>query len=931
MNVLAEIVISKSTIALGLCSGLSYAMLAVGLVLVYRATKVINFAHGEIGAFGAAVLGILVVDHGWNFWLALLVAIAIGAAVGALVEVLVVRRLFHRPRFVLLIATIGVSQVLFFAQAALPSVRNQGPYPTPIDRVLQIDQFFLRSEHFMVLALVPALIAGVTLFLNRNPHGLAIKACAENADAAQLGGISIRRVSSFVWVLAGVLATLTTVLVNPLKGAVVGAPSIALGPGLLLRALIAVLIGRFVSLPWVLAGGIGVGIVEALLFSNVQNPGTTDAVLLVAACVLVLWRGRTMAIDHGGSWFDASRAAAGDGNRGRRTRQWGIAAAVGFGVLLPLVASSSSQSFLFSRMLIFALVALSVTVLTGWAGQLSLGQFGFVGLGAMTTAALVDRGMPFGAAAVYATFASALAAVLLGTPALRVRGPLFAVLTLAFAVAANGWILNQSWFLGDRTLANIPRGELGPIDLGSQRTYYYLCLVVVVLAGLGLGRLRRTGVGRAIVAVRDNERGAASYTISPALAKLTAFGVSGALAGLAGALLGGLQVQFGTDTFRPDLSFLVVTIAVIGGLGSVPGALLGAVYVLGVPAMFGHSLEVQLLTSGAGLLLLLLVLPGGLVELATRVGRRVMAAAGRGAATEGVPAATTAMPVVAVGGVVPSDVDLDLAERPVALRAGDIVVRFGGVVALDGVTVQAREGQVVGLMGTNGAGKSTLMDVIGGYRRADGGRVELFGEDVTHLSAHERARRGMGRVFQDARLFGDLTVSETVRLALEHQERSELVPSLLGLGPSRRAERRKQARAAEVVAMLNLERYADTPIADLSTGTRRIVELAGQIALGSRILLLDEPTAGVAQKDAEAFGPLIKQVQTDLDATVLLIEHDLPLVMSVSDRVYCLGAGKVIAEGPPDSVRNDPSVIASYLGTDDRAIFRSGVLEEAAP
>ena len=929
MGVLAEIVVSKSTIALGICSGLSYAMLAVGLVLVYRATRVINFAHGEIGAFGAAVLGILVVEHQWNFFAALAVAIVIGGLVGALVEVLVVRRLFHRPRFVLLIATIGVSQILFFAQAALPSVGQPGPYPTPIQRVLAIDQFFLRSEHFMVLLVVPATIAAVALFLNRHPQGLAIRACAENADAAQLGGISIRRVSTFVWVLAGVLATLTAVLVNPLKGAVVGVPSIALGPGLLLRALVAVLIGRFVSLPWVLAGGIGVGIVEALLFTNVQNPGATDMVLLVIAGVLVIWRGRSMVVDDGSGWFDTSRATAdADETAARPTRRLWMGGAVAFGALLPLVASDSSQAFLFSRMLIFALVALSVTVLTGWAGQLSLGQFGFVGLGAMTTAALVDRGMPFGAATLYATVAAAAAAVVVGAPALRVRGPLFAVLTLAFAVAANSWILNQSWFLGDRTLANIPRGSIAGVDLGSQRTYYYLCLAVVVLVALGVGRLRRTGVGRAILAVRDNERGAASYTISPSVAKLTAFGLSGALAGLAGALLGGLQVQFGTDSFRPDLSFLVVTIAVIGGLGTVAGAVLGAVYVLGVPAMFGHSLEVQLLTSGAGLLVLLLVLPGGLVELAGRVRDRALAAIGRRRPPAEVPAPTPATSLVAGGDATPRQaVD---ADAPVALRAVDIVVRFGGVVALDGVSIEARQGEVVGLMGTNGAGKSTLMDVIGGYRQAQGGRVELFGEDVTQLSAHERARRGMGRVFQDARLFADLTVSETIRLALEHDERSELVPSLLGLGPSRRSERRKRSRAAEVIAMLNLERYANTPIADLSTGTRRIIELAGQIALGSRVLLLDEPTAGVAQKDAEAFGPLIQRVQRDLDATVVLIEHDLPLVLSVSDRVYCLGAGQVIAEGLPDEVRNDPSVISSYLGTDDRTILRSGALAGGA-
>jgi ABC-type branched-subunit amino acid transport system ATPase component len=229
----------------------------------------------------------------------------------------------------------------------------------------------------------------------------------------------------------------------------------------------------------------------------------------------------------------------------------------------------------------------------------------------------------------------------------------------------------------------------------------------------------------------------------------------------------------------------------------------------------------------------------------------------------------------------------------------------------------------VGLIGSNGAGKSTLVAAIAGSVRIDGGRIELIGEDVTDLPAHVRARMGLGRVFQDARLFGDLTVRESVMLALEARERSELVPSMLGLPPSLRAERRKEVEAAELISFLGLERYADFFVSDLSTGTRRITELACLGALRPRMILLDEPTAGVAQREAEAFGPLIVSIASELGATLVLIEHDIPLVMSISDRVYCLEAGAVISEGKPDIVRKDPRVIAAYLGTDERAIRRS--------
>jgi ABC-type branched-subunit amino acid transport system ATPase component len=189
----------------------------------------------------------------------------------------------------------------------------------------------------------------------------------------------------------------------------------------------------------------------------------------------------------------------------------------------------------------------------------------------------------------------------------------------------------------------------------------------------------------------------------------------------------------------------------------------------------------------------------------------------------------------------------------------------------------------------------------------------------------------MGRIFQDARLFGDLTVREAVMVALEARERSELLPSLLALPPSGRAERAKRAPADEVIAFLGLGRYADLPIASLSTGSRRIVELACLLAQEARLLLLDEPTAGVAQREAEAFGPLIASLRGELDATVVIIEHDIPLVSAMSDRLYCLSLGEVIAEGTPDQVRADPAVVAAYLGTDERAIARSGATTLVAP
>ena len=921
--------IRSDIVLIGLFTGLAYAVLAAGLVLVFRATRVINFAYGEMGALGAAILPVLVFNYNWPYAIALPAVVALGAVLGGVVELGVVRRLFQAPRLVLLVATIGVSQLLFFFQLILPDITNATRYPVPIDRSVEIGGLIWRGEHFMVLAFVPAIIAGLTIFLTRTPYGVAIRASAENADSARLAGISVRRISTLVWVLAGVLSTLTAVLVRGLSGQLLSLPTVAVGPSLLLRALTAALVARLTSLPLALAAGIGIGVVEAILFTNVANPGIVDLVLFGAVLFLVLVRGRGIAEEQAGTWSlspkvkaipPALRSAAWV----RRLPLIAGGSLVLVALLLPLVINAS-QTFLMSRMLIYAMIGLAITVLTGWAGQVSLGHFAFVGIGALGTAAFVRHGVPFGVAVVYSSVAGVLAAVLIGTPALRIRGLLLAVTTLGFAVASRAWIFGQDIFLAGGTVATVARPKWGPVDFFAQRPYYYLCLAILVGAVLVVARLRRSGIGRSLIAVRENEAGAAAFTVSAARTKLTAFAVSGGLAALAGAMLAGLTVQFGAEIFEPDESLRVVAMTIIGGLGSVSGAILGAVYVIGVPAIFNNAPEARLLSSGVGMLILLLYFPGGLVGLVYRARDALVGLAQRHArpATQATAVVTTLKPAPVAAAT--SEIgDAAPSRAAPALSVRSVTVRFGGRTALDNATLEVAPSELVGLIGSNGAGKTTLMNVISGFIAPTEGRVTLAGVDVTGLRPHERAQLGLGRVFQDARLFGDLTVRESVQVALEAREHSELVPSMLALPPSIRAERRKATDADELVGFLGLGRFADKFISDLSTGTRRIAELACLLALDARMLLLDEPTAGVAQREAEAFGPLIRRIQEELGATVLIIEHDIPLVMSISDRVYCLGAGRVIASGKPDAVRSDPDVIASYLGTDERAILRSG-------
>lgn len=939
---------ASQAVMIGLVTGLTYAAFAAGFILVYRSTGVLNFAHGETGAFCVALFVLLIVQFNVNWWLAFVLSVLAGAAIGMVVELIVVRRLFHSPRLVLLIATIGVSQVLVFAKVSLPKVITGGPIPLPFQVTWTFGDVRLMAREVVVIAIVPALIALLAWFMTRTRFGLAVRASASNADTARVYGTSPRRTSTIVWTISGGFAATTAILIAPLQGInAAQAGTAAIAEPLLLRVLVVSLLARMRSLPGALVAGLGVGVVEQLVRSNVQstNRSIVDLYLFLAVLVIVVFVKRIRVDD--GSWSLSPRTRP----IPERLRQFwwvrnlsaiGFAVIFGFFALLPLVVTTASGTFIWTNIIVWSIIVMSMTVLTGWAGQLSLGQFALVGLGGMTTVALTrghDIPVPFGlfelslelpwfVALVLATAVGVAAAVLVGLPALRVKGLFLAVTTLAFAVAAASWLFDQDVFTGGSTTprpVRKPAIDWGPLEIdfgASRRSFYYLCLVALILTTWVVARIRRTGSGRSMIAVRENEDMAAASTVSPARMKLTAFAVSGGIAAMAGGLFVTLQPSLQPTTlFAAGASLAVVATAIIGGLGSIAGPILGTLWVRGIPELIPDELDdlVRLLTSDIGLLILLMYFPGGLLQVVYKVRDSVFDYAEARlpeAETVKAPAAAKAVPTR------PDTTWPELSPGQPALATHGVTVRFGGNVAVRDVSISVAPGELVGLIGTNGAGKSTLLNAISGFVPAEG-RVEVLGQDVSSMSAARRHGVGLGRGFQAARLYPDLTVRESMMVALEAREKSLLVPSMTGLPPSPSAERRKRKEADELVDYLGLGRYAEQFIANLSTGTRRIVELGSLLAVDAKVLLLDEPTGGVAQRETEAFGPLIKRIQQELDASVVVIEHDMPLIMAISDRVYCLEAGTVIAEGTPAEVRNNPAVIASYLGTDERAIQRS--------
>lgn len=916
-------------VTLGLVTGLTYGVLGLGLTLVYRTTRILNFAHGEIGALPAVLVPVLVINSGWSYWLVVPMALLCAAALGGLTELLVIRRLSDAPRLILLVATIGVSQVLLVLNLIIPRegelARSQ--FPVPFDWSFTVGNYRVSPGQILILLVSPLALVALSTFLNRTNVGMASRASAENAEAAELAGVPVRRVSLLVWIIAGLLAGVSAILVGPTKPLLT---SVALGPSLMLRALAAAMIGGLVSLPAVFAGGIGIGVLEALVSFNYPTGGTLEAVLFVVVVFSLMVRRGLGQLARGGeesSWSLAGVVRSLPPRLARRADVRGARAvamvALALSAVLVPLPFGSSEHVLMTSVVLFALIGLSLVVLTGYAGQVSLGQFAFVGLGAVVGGRMLQLGYPMGMAMLYSVLAGGVAAVVLGVPALRIRGLFLAVTTLAFSVATSTWVFGQSWLVttvGSRSSTTIPRPVLFGIDMQLTRNYYYFCLVVFAAVALMVHRLRSSGIGRAMVAVRDNEPSAATLSIPPRRIKLTAFVLSGMIASLGGYLYGGLLVTFSSGNFGPVESLNLLSMVIFGGVTTITGAVLGALWVRGIPFFFGSN--IGLISSGMGLLVVLLLLPGGLSSLVFSLRDRLVA----WLTGESVDVVTDSderpRPVLAPRPAPPPEPQGTPAPVP-ALEGRDITVRYGGIVAVDRASLSVAHGEVVGLVGPNGAGKTTFFDVLSGQISPDEGEVLLDGEEISWLRPEERALLGMSRTFQQARLFDGLTVTDAFKLALERHEPSEVVPSLLALPPSLAAEQRKQLRAGEIVELLGLEPFAHRNVSELSTGTRRLAELGCTIALGADLLLLDEPTAGIAQREVEAFVPVVKDIQRHLGASVVIIDHDIPMISSMVDRLYVLSAGKVIAAGHPDDVRRDPTVVAAYLGTDERAINRS--------
>ncbi len=620
----------------GLFYGLGYGLLALGLVLVYRTNRVLNFAQGQIGVIAAVFLVKLTADFKFNYWFALVLSIGLAAFVGALSE-LILRRLFTRPRVLVMVATIGLSYVLL-ALTALPFIRPSNlykPVPVPFDLSITLGPVIITPTEVLTLIVAPIVTVALVLAVRFTSWGLSMRAMSENADSARLSGVWIRRTSTLTWTVAGALSAFTAILNAPNQ---TSALTQALSPDLLLYALTAALIGAMINLTVAFIAGVGMGVFLEILEWNVPSPAKQQLVIFIVVIAVLLIR--VGGLRKGARTADRSTWAhgavttmrAGADQLRRRVSTLGIWLSVAVAVLLPFVLSVGNNVLL-SQICIYAVIALSLTMLTGWAGQVSLGQFGLVAVGTLVAVHL-GTSVPLPLVMLYGGAVTAVVAILVGLPALRMPGLFLAVTTLAFAIFMQNAVLatpcitvpgiNKTLCTGlpNPAYTFVNRPSLFGISLASQRSFAWFSVGVLLLSVFMVRIWRDKGVARRLVAVRDNELTAAAMGIPILRTKLLAFGLSGFMAGYAGVCFAFATQQINnTDiTFDPTTSFVIISMVVIGGLGSIPGAILGALYLEGLPAIFGANQTIQFITSGLGLIAFILYLPGGLAEVLHRTG-----------------------------------------------------------------------------------------------------------------------------------------------------------------------------------------------------------------------------------------------------------------------------------------------------------------------
>ncbi|WP_264764182.1 ABC transporter permease subunit [Frankia tisae] len=913
---------------LGLGNGAVFGALALALTITYRSSGIINFATGSIALLAAYIYAYLrsgqlidlipglptTIDIGGDLPMgaALPIAVALSALLGLGLHLVIFRPLRNAPPVAKAVASLGVSlaiTALIAARMGTTAVAVDPIFPTDLWKAGSIN---VPSDRVYLAITVLVLATAVSIVFARTRFGLATRATASSEKGAYVSGISPDRVAAGNWMISSAAAGLVGILIAPIVPLIPVSYTLFIVP-----ALAAAIMGRFQHVLWATIAGIVIGALqsEAQYLQNsydwLPSSGLPELVPLILILVVLVVRAQPL----------PGRGAVITRNLGRAPRPHNVVlptvVPTALGVVGLIAFTGDLRDGLISTF-VYAVIALSVVVVTGYAGQVSFAQLPLAGVAAFLVGPISEHlhiAFPF--APIVAALGATVVGVVIGLPALRIRGLTVAVVTFALAFALEAlWFRNLD-FVGSSGAA-VPNPEIFGWNLGvgsgsdfPRVTFGVLCLLVLVLVGLGVAWLRTSTLGSQMLAVRANERSAAAAGVNVVRVKLAAFALGAFIAGIGGALL---AYKFGNVTNDPFTAIVGLTFfgtVYLAGTTSVSGGILAGVTVVNGLV---YALVDKVVSTGvwyeavAALLLILTVVfnPEGIVGPAHQVIERRRS---RAAGTRSDALVAPEDAVVAQAGEIVADAAAAASGPAVVFGDGaepvltvhDLTVRYGGVLAVDNLSLSVPPGRIVGLIGPNGAGKTTAIDAISGFARATGS-VALADQDLSVLRPHERVRAGLGRTFQAIELYEDLSVRENVSVGLT-------------AGASRReAGSSRSEEVAATLTLLRLTAVADRPAGELSQGQRQLVSIARALVGRPRVLLLDEPAGGLDTVESHWLGQRLRDIRAS-GVTILMVEHDMSLVLSLCDEIHVLNFGKVIAHGTPADIRSHPAVAQAYLGS----------------
>ncbi|GAA12967.1 branched-chain amino acid ABC transporter permease/ATP-binding protein [Gordonia alkanivorans] len=898
-------------LVLGLGNGAVFAALGLALVMTFKSSGVVNFATGAVALYAAYTYAFLrqgellnpipgfptTISLGSDVGVAVavLISVVIAAILGIILYLLVFRPMRAAPALAKAVAAIGLMLVI----QALIALRVGENTPS-VGPIFKVDTFKIGSsavptDRLLLAVVIVGLAICAGLVLRYTRFGVATEAAAESEKGALVTGLSPDRIAIANWALSSATAGLGGVLIAPIVPLNPVAYTMFIVP-----ALAAALVGNFTAISVTVGAGLVIGMLQSeatklqATWDWMPDAGVAEAVPLILIVGFLLLRGQPL----------PGRGAVIRQDLGRSPRPEHLLVPGIIGVVvavIALLATSGSLRLAVIATMIYGIIALSQVVVTGYAGQVSLAQLTLAGVGAYALSRLTENlNLPFPLAPLLAACAAMVIGVIVGLPALRVRGLPLMVATLALAVFCEAfWFRNPS-LNGGLQGAPVDSPSIFGIDLGigagegyPRLAFGILCLVVLTVVAYGVAALRRSGLGASMLAVRANERSAAAAGINVGVTKLFAFAIASFLAGLGGALLAYQQTLATAGAYAVFAGIGLFAVTYVAGVTSISGAILAGVIAPGGVMYFAVDKyasfgDYYMLVSGILLVLTVVTNPDGLVGYLHKLpypGRRTA----RPAAEQ--PVEPPATPVA------------DTPAPPtgsVILSVRDVTVRYGAVTAVRDVGFDVRAGEIVGLIGPNGAGKTTLIDAISGFAPADG-TVSLDGASIDGLAPHRRSRAGLGRTFQDIELYGELSVAENLAIAAQ------------------RAPGDTSDNVRKVLQMLEIDHLCEVPAADLSQGQRQLVAVARVLAGQPRVALLDEPAAGLDSTESRWLGDRLRAARAH-GVSMVLVDHDMDLVLSLCDRVIVLDLGAVIADGTPDEIRTSPAVVGAYLGTPSSAM-----------